>query len=131
MGIALVQTIISSRTTNKNASNAVILLEAGRLCGTSTVIIVSNDKIFEDVVDDHHIYQVRYTSSCKKTTPKKNVIIQAMRKLIAIREPESIDLFLCDIYNSLGCSSLSALRDYTNKFIPELCVAVNDSVFSV
>ena len=35
----------------KNASDARILLEAGRLCDTSTVIIVSNDKIFEEVVD--------------------------------------------------------------------------------
>ena len=124
--------IVSSRTTNKNASDARILFEVGRLHGgKATVVIVSNDKIFEEVVDGIRVHQMGYTSYRKKTKLKKSVVIKAMRGLVDIRTSESDDVFLCDLYEYLNCSSVSTLREYINKFIPELYVAGNDSVFFV
>ena len=124
--------IVSSRTTNKNASDARMLVEVGKLMNTNTkVVIVSNDKIFEEVVDGIRIHQMGYTSYRKKTKLKKSVVIQATRELVDTRRDKSDDVFLCDLYDYLNCSSISTLKEYINKFIPELYVAGNDSVFFV
>ena len=123
--------IVSSRTTNKNASDARMLVEVGKLWGKIQVVIVSNDKIFEEVVDGVRIHQMGYTSYRKKTKLKKSVVIRAMRELVDTRRDESDDVFLCDLYEYLNCSSISTLKEYINKFIPELYVAGNDSVFFV
>lgn len=126
--------IRTSMTTNKNASDARILLEVGRLLersGDSTIVIISNDKIFEEIIDNHRVYQVGYTSYRKKTKLKKSVVVQAMRDLVDSRRSESDDIFLCDLYDYLNCNSVSTLKEYINKFIPELYVAGNDSVFFV
>lgn len=123
--------IVSSRTTLKNASDARIILETGKLHGKSQVVIVSNDKIFHEIVDDQWVYQMGYTNYKKKTKLKKAVVIQAMRELYDQKKDPSDDVFLCDLYEHLNCSSISTLRDYINKFITDLYVAGNDSVFFV
>lgn len=123
--------ILSSKTTLKNASDARILVETGKVYGKEVVVIVSNDKIFGEIVDDKWVHQMGYTSYRKKTKLKKSVVIQAMKELYDRKKDESDDIFLCDLYDHLNCSSVSTLKEYINKFIPELYVAGNDSVFFV
>ena len=117
--------IVCSRTNNKNATDARILLEVGKLLQTSSkIIIVSNDKIFQEVVDNEKIFLFGYSNNFKKTMIRKNVVTRAMHELLS----ESDDVYLSDLFEQINCRSISSLRDYINKFIPEMYVAGNDIV---
>ena len=117
--------IVCSRTNNKNATDARILLEVGKLLQTSSkIIIVSNDKIFQEVVDNEKIFLFGYSNNFKKTIIRKNVVIRAMHELLS----ESDDVYLSDLFEIINCRSISSLRDYINKFVPDMYVAANDIV---
>tara|TARA_R110001606_G_scaffold231055_1_gene378813 strand:- start:591 stop:1115 length:525 start_codon:yes stop_codon:yes gene_type:complete len=117
--------IVCSRTNNKNATDAIILLEVGKLLQTSSkIIIVSNDKIFQEVVDNEKIFLFGYSNNFKKTIIRKNVVIRAMHELLS----ESDDVYLSDLFEIINCRSISSLRDYINKFVPDMYVAANDIV---
>ena len=117
--------IVCSRTNNKNATDARILLEVGKLLQTSSkIIIVSNDRIFEEVVDNERIFLFGYSNNFKKTIIRKNVVIRAMHELLS----ESDDVYLSDLFEIINCRSISSLRDYINKFVPDMYVAANDIV---
>ncbi len=117
--------IVCSRTNNKNATDARILLEVGKLLQTSSkIIIVSNDKIFQEVVDNEKIFLFGYSNNFKKTMIRKNVVTRAMHELLSERD----DVYLSDLFEQINCRSISSLRDYINKFIPEMYVAGNDIV---
>ena len=55
---------------------------------------------------------------------RKNVVLNAMAELSVIME----DVHLTDLFERVNCKSISSLRDYINKFIPEMYVAGNDIV---
>lgn len=118
--------IVCSRTNNKNAADARMLMEIGKLSADSKniIIVVSNDKIFEEVVDDEKIFQVGYSNNFKKTIISKKVVKQAMCELSILTE----DVHLSDLFEKINCKSISSLREYINKFTPDLYVAGNDMV---
>ena len=108
--------IRTARTTNKNASDARLLLEIGKLSAdpNAIILVVSNDKIFEEVVDNRKIFLFGYESVSKRTTIRKKVVINAMKDF---PEPE---VNLSDLFEKINCKSISVLRDYINKFIPNM-----------
>ncbi len=118
--------VVCARTSKKNASDARILLEVGKLLQVpdSKIIIVSNDKIFEEVVDNERIFLFGYSNNFKKTMIRKNVVTKAMAELSI----ETEDVYLSDLFERVNCKSISSLRDYINKFIPDMYVAGNDIV---
>lgn len=74
--------IRAARTTKKNAADARMLMEIGKLSTDSkNIIVVSNDKIFEEVVDDEKIFQIGYLNNFKKTIISKKVVKQTMCEL--------------------------------------------------
>ena len=126
--------IVCTKTTNKNASDARIVLEVGKLISKDSnckTIIVSNDKIFEEIQDNKQVFIVGYTSTQKRIKLKKNNVIQAVRTLTDQRESESDDVQLCDLYTYLNCNSIARLREYICRFVPELIITASDSVFFV
>lgn len=118
--------IACSRTTNKNASDARIILEVGKLMTTTDdkIIIVSNDKIFEEIVDDCRVFMEGYMGYKKKIKLKKNLVTNAARVMLS----DKSEINLADLYDEINCSSISSLREYINKFIPEMFVSSNDMV---
>jgi len=118
--------IRASKTTKKNAADARMLMEIGKLSADSKniIVVVSNDKIFEEVVDDEKIFQVGYLNNFKKTVISKKVVKKAMCELSIQME----DVHLGDLFEKINCKSISSLREYINKFIPDLYVAANDVV---
>ena len=118
--------IRAARTTKKNAADARMLLAIGKLSTDSKniIIVVSNDKIFEEVVDDEKIFQIGYLNNFKKTIISKKVVKKAMCELSILTE----DVHLSDLFEKINCKSISSLREYINKFIPGLYVAGNDVV---
>ena len=51
-------------------------MEIGKLLQTSSkIIIVSNDKIFQEVVDNEKIFLFGYSNNFKKTMIRKNVVL--------------------------------------------------------
>ena len=125
--------IKNARTTNKNATDARLLVEVGRLSSdpSNTIVVVSNDKIFDEIVDNEKIFAVGYKNYIKKSHLKKSIVLKAINDLYASRASEHEDVYLCDLHIHLGYKSVSLLRDYVNKFIPELYVAANDAIFYV
>lgn len=117
--------IVTARTNNKNATDARVLLEIGKLLQTSSkIIIVSNDRIFEEVVDNERIFLFGYSNNFKKTIIRKNVVLNSMAELSI----ENEDVYLSDLFEKINCKSISSLREYINKFVPEMYVAGNDIV---
>ena len=118
--------IRAARTTKKNAADARMLMEIGKLSTDSRniIVVVSNDKIFEEVVDNEKVFLFGYSNNFKKTMIRKNVVIKAMAELSI----ETEDVYLSDLFEKINCKSISSLRDYINKFIPEMYVAGNDIV---
>jgi hypothetical protein len=125
--------ICCSKTTNKNASDARIILEVGKLLqGTSDkIVVVSNDKIFEEITDNIRVFNIGYQNDKKKVKLKKNIVISAMKDLISSREKESDDVYLCDLYDYMQCTSVSTLKEYIQRFVPELYLANNDAMFFI
>lgn len=115
--------IRAARTTKKNAADARMLMEIGKLSADlkNIIVVVSNDKIFEEVVDDERIFQFGYLNNFKKTVISKKVVKKAICEL-------GTDVHLSDLFEKINCKSISSLREYINKFIPDLYVAANDVV---
>jgi hypothetical protein len=55
---------------------------------------VSNDKIFQEVVDNEKIFLFGYSNNFKKTTIRKNVVLNAMTELSIVME----DVHLTDLF---------------------------------
>lgn len=124
--------IVCSKTTNKNASDAQILLRTGAILEGDTnaiVVIVSNDKIFEEIQDNVRVFVIGYTSTKKRTKLKKATVLAAMKELTNARENVYDDIYLSDLYEYLNCNSVASLKDYIQRFVPELHVSGNDGVF--
>uniref|UniRef100_A0A6C0F7E2 NYN domain-containing protein n=1 Tax=viral metagenome TaxID=1070528 RepID=A0A6C0F7E2_9ZZZZ len=123
-----------SKTTNKNASDARILVHIGKLLSTSNdciIVIVSNDKIFEEIADNQRIFLIGYVSSQKRVRLKKTFVLQAMKTLDEQRKLESDNIYLADLYEYLNYTSISILKDYINKFVPEIYIASNDVIYLI
>lgn len=118
-----------SNTTGKNASDVQIVLETGKLLASteSNILVVSNDKIFDEIVDNKRVFAIGYTGLRKRQVLRKRLVINAMDELSA----ETGDVLLSDLYEHLNCGSISSLKEYINKFIPTLYVAANNMVFKV
>ena len=118
--------IACSRTMNKNASDARIILEVGKILASTNdkIIIVSNDKIFEEVVDEDRVFMEGYMGYKKKIKLKKNLVVNATKAMLGDKN----EINLADLYDEINCSSISSLREYINKFIPSMFVSCNDMV---
>ena len=125
-------TIQCSRTMNKNASDARILFEMGRYSVNpeNTIVIVSNDKIFAEVVDNHRFFVVGYMGAKPKTTLKKSRVLKCFESLRGSAEP-SDDISVSDMVDTLGAQSYSTVRDYIVRYVPELGITANETVFSI
>lgn len=124
-----------STTKNKNASDARMLFEMGKLIERNPadiIAIVSNDKIFEEICDDESIFvYTYYGNGGSRVKLKKANVMRAIAELTDQKESNSDDIFLCDLFEHMGCKSLITLRDYINKFVPEVYVTNNDAIFFV
>jgi hypothetical protein len=118
-----------SATTGKNASDVQVVLETGKLLqGTDSIIlIVSNDKIFDEICDNKRVFMFGYTGYRKRRILRKRVVLNAMKDLSS----GTGDVCLNDLYEHLNCGSISSLKEYINKFVPEMYVAANNAVFYV
>lgn len=124
--------IVCSQTTNKNASDARILFQAGKFIAESDenqVVIVSNDKIFEEIVDNKDVFCIGYdTSKSKRMRVTKDNIMKTFTKLVENKD-ESEDIILEDFREYFKCQSTSDLKNYIKKHLPELYVSGNDTLY--
>ena len=58
---------------------------------------MSNDKIFQEVVDNEKIFLFGYSNNFKKTMIRKNVVLNAMAELSVIME----DVNLSDLFEKI------------------------------
>jgi hypothetical protein len=124
--------IVCSQTNNKNASDARILFQAGKFISESEknkVVIVSNDKIFEEIIDNQNVFCIGYdTSKSKRLRVTKDNIMKVFTQLIE-RKEESHDIIIEDFREYFKCHSTSDLKDYIKKNLPELYVSGNDTLY--
>lgn len=124
--------ICCTKTTNKNASDAQIILRVGKILGghdSGTIVIVSNDKIFEEIADGTRVHLVGFVNPTRCTRLRKNTIKAAFRDLSAQRCHESEDIYLTDLYEALNCNSIATLKEYIQRFVPEMYISANDAIF--
>ena len=119
-----------STTTNKNASDARIILHTGKLLQQSSeniIIIVSNDKVFEEIVDNVRVHLLGYVNMHAKKKLKKSNIMSVFQNLIMNKKPHE-DIFLEDIKEYFH-QSLSELRSFILANVGELCITPSEVVF--
>lgn len=119
-----------TQTMGKNASDARILFEAGKLSPENRIIIVSNDKIYNEIVDNHKIFSIGYSRYRPKVKLNKDVILKTFHQLSSTLVDSSGDVYVSDMVDHLGAQSYSTIRDFIIRYVPELCVTANETVFS-
>tara|TARA_B100001996_G_scaffold327829_1_gene274833 strand:- start:239 stop:787 length:549 start_codon:yes stop_codon:yes gene_type:complete len=120
-----------SKTRNKNATDALMLYELGKLNTQEpedTIVIVSNDRIFEEIADNKSIYQVASKIIQKKKLKEDNVK-QILKQLEIEKENESDDILLEDLMNYLKTNSIGMLKEYILKKVKGVHVTDSDVVY--
>ena len=124
-------TIKCCNTKNKNASDAEIVFHAGKLSvdPNNVIVIVSNDKIFEEVADNKQIHLVKHVAQSKKLKLKKSNILQVFKELHEDRTDESDDIYVSDVQEYFPSYSVSAIHEYICQQVHDLVVSCNDVVY--
>lgn len=120
-----------SKTTNKNASDAKIIFDAGQLRGKNSdtkIIIVSNDKIFEEICDGEFIKLLGFVNPMKKYKLKKETLLSVLHTLIDNKD-ESDDIYLEDFKTYFKEQSTFCMKNYIEKNVPEISITSNDTLY--
>jgi hypothetical protein len=124
--------IICCDTTNKNATDAKIIFQAGKsISQNRKVIIVSNDKIYLEIVDNETSFVINYdpVSIPKESRLKKKVIIRAIKQLQEKnKEDPSYDIYLSDLQNFFPSYQLLDLRRYIAS-LTEVNISSGETVY--
>ena len=121
-----------SRTQNKNATDAQILFDAGYILaqpGDDTIVIVSNDKIFDEIADNKNIFKMGYVGATVKRRMKPQNIINVLEMLQHEREDQSNDIYLEDLFDHFRAKSLTMFKEYINNNVKTVGIAENSTVF--
>ena len=122
--------ICCCKTTNKNATDAQILFNAGKaISDGKRVIIISNDKIFTEIENNNNITIITHNIEFKKKVKlRKNTIIKAINE---IRGSDlSKDVYLCDLCDHFPNHQMSNIREYINS-LHDIRLNGNDCVYVV
>ena len=116
------------KTCNKNATDARIILQAGKLLSEGKkIIICSNDKIFLEIEDKLNITVFGWVSTEKKIKLRKKSIRKLIRDL-KITNGDAYDVYLSDIQESFPRYSLTYLRAYISS-LESFRITNNDAVY--
>lgn len=121
-----------SKTRTKNATDAQILFQAGKLVGESedsVVIIVSNDKIFNEIVIPDRIILMGYESNTKRLRLTKENLLKVYKEHIDTRKDISEDFFLEDYNILFNKYSLSTIKEHIQLFVPELSISNTNCIY--
>ena len=124
--------IICSKISKKNSCDARILFEAGRLITediNNKVVIVSNDKIYEEIEDGERIFTMGYdTNKVKKIKISKENILNMFATLMESKDSFE-DVFCEDFRDYFKCSSTSEFKTFITKNLPNLMISGNDVMY--
>jgi hypothetical protein len=131
-GLRISLDILCTKYKNKNCTDAHILFDCGKLVGGDSsendIIIVSNDKIFNEIVDEKTIYQMGTPSLTKRLKLNKNNLFSILEKLHKeANYSKSHDVYVDDLtdYFNVG---ISDLINYIQG-IPELSISKTNVVY--
>ena len=121
-----------TRTRTKNATDAQILFEAGRLIGDShenVVIIVSNDKIFNEITIPDKVILMGYENNIKRLRLTKENLLKVFKEHIDTRKDKAEDFYLEDYTNSFSKYSISTIKEHINLYVPELSISNTNCIY--
>jgi hypothetical protein len=121
-----------TRTRTKNATDAQILFEAGKLIGESydnIVIIVSNDKIFNEIVIPNKVILMGYENNIKRLRLTKENLLKVFREHVENRKDKSEDFFLEDYTNLFSKYSISTIKEHIQLYVPELSISNTNCIY--
>ena len=122
--------LICSKTKNKNATDGKILFEIGKLFHENEkIIIVSDDKIFEEVVDNSKIFLEKFINIGTKRKVKKGVILDVFACLHENRCDSGTDIYLEDMYEHFKINSISEFRKFIETHVKDLNISCNNVVY--
>ena len=113
-------TVICCETKNKDATDAQIIYNSGKSVNAGNkVIIVSNDKIYEEIENDD-VYILNYTIPIvpKTSRLKKGRVINAINELNELnKEDPSYDIYLEDIQTYFPSYELLQIRRFIESLV--------------
>jgi len=119
------------KTKNKNATDSRLLFEAGKSIERGDeIIIVSNDKIFDELEEEEGIQVVGYNKSVVKQgykLKKKNVML-CLQQAIDAKQPHE-DIYLMDFqFTYFTHVTKHNLREFIES-IPEISISQNECLY--
>ena len=127
----LTLSINCSKTRNKNATDAQILYQAGKLIGedpSNIVIIVSNDQIFNEIVNEN-VFLIG-NNNCKKMKLNRTNLLNVFEELSKdCKTNLSKDIYLDEFLFYFSKDSISSIETLINNHIPELCISKSNCVY--
>ena len=121
-----------TKTRNKNASDARIIFEVGKLLITDTnsvIVVISNDRIFEEIVDNVRVFQIGFVYPLKRKKLTRENVINTMKEMCNAKDTLSEDVYLEDLAARFKVHSISSFQEYLLQSVKEIQIASNDSVF--
>lgn len=120
------------KTKNKNATDSRILFEAGKSSERQEeIIIVSNDKIFDELNQEENIQVVGYNKSVVKKgyKLKKKNIIACLQESMNNKEAHA-DIYLMDFqFKYFTHVPKLTLIEYINTSVPEISISQNECLY--
>lgn len=115
-------------TKNKNATDTRVIYEAGKSVERSEqVIIVSNDKIFDELKEEKDIQIVGYVINKGYKLKKKNVIWCLQQEMS--NKQENDDIYLSEFhFKYFKNLTKQVLKDYIES-LPEICISPNECLY--
>ena len=127
----LTLSINCSKTKSKNSTDAQIIYQAGKLVGENnqnTVIIVSNDQIFNEITNQNVI--LIGNNNCKKLKLNRTNLLNVFEELSKdCKTNLSKDIYLDEFLFYFSKNSVNAIETLITNQIPELCISKNNCVY--
>ena len=120
-----------TNTVGKNASDARIIFEAGKHLienKNDKIVIVSNDKIFNEIVNNENIFCIGYVNSNQKLKLTKNNIRKTLSYLIANKN-SSDDIYVEDFKENFKKTNTSILKQFIICNTPDVKISCNDALY--
>lgn len=118
------------KTTNKNATDAQILYQTGVSTQKGNrVIIISNDKIFQEIENQDNVILVTHTfAKGKQNKLRKSNIVKAINEIK--NGDTSKDVYICDLADHFPNHSVTKIREYIET-IDDIRVNKSDCVYTI
>lgn len=119
-----------TKTKNKNATDGKILFEIGKLFHEDEkIIIVSDDKIFEEVVDNSKIFLEKFRDIGTKRKVKRGAVLDVFTTLYENRSDPSVDIYLEDLFEHFNINSITEFKKFIETRIHEMNISCNNVVY--